>query len=38
MKAGKVAPTLGLVAMAIGGSTIEEWIYNDVAEGCAART
>jgi hypothetical protein len=38
LKAGKVAPTLGLVAMAIGGSTIEEWIYNNVAEGCAART
>ena len=32
--AGKAPPTLGLVATAIGGSTIEEWITNDVAEQC----
>lgn len=33
--AGKTPPTIGLVAMAIGGSVIEEWIPNDVAEQCA---
>jgi len=33
--AGKTPPTIGLVAMAIGGSTIEEWIPNEVAEKCA---
>ena len=32
--AGKTPPTLGLIAMAIDGSTIEEWIPNDVAETC----
>ena len=32
--AGQGAPTIGLVGMAIGGSTIEEWITNDVAEQC----
>ena len=33
--AGKAPPTIGLVAMAIGGSTIEEWMTNDVAETCS---
>jgi hypothetical protein len=33
--AGKTPPTLGLVAVAIGGSMLEEWVTNDVAEACA---
>ena len=33
-EAGKAPPTLGLVATAIGGSTIEEWIPVDVQESC----
>jgi hypothetical protein len=32
--AGKTPPILGLVATAIGGSMIEEWITNDVAANC----
>jgi hypothetical protein len=34
VKAGKTPPTLGLVATAIGGSTIEEWIPVDVQLEC----
>lgn len=33
-KAGKTPPTLGLIAMAIGGSQLEEWVENSVAEQC----
>ena len=33
--AGKTAPTLGLVAMAIGGSAIEEWVDLPTQEACA---
>lgn len=33
--AGKTPPTIGLVAVAIGGSMLEEWVTNDVAETCA---
>jgi len=32
--AGKTPPTLGLVAMAIGGSVIEEWMSNEAQEAC----
>ena len=38
VKAGKQAPTLGLLNMAIGGSMIEEWVTNEVVSmfECAA--